>query len=397
MAQGGLQDENKNYMAGRGTTQFKWTPASGQAFHALGCQGLTVKDICFQWSNGSYQSGDGTEDAVAFMSIDGDDHDVPTRHAMFENCYFGAVSGGALDSNGPALSINKTVNLAFRSCLFVGGDMNVRSHHTNASDDFANVVEFTACRFSRNRSLLWPSIYGSGKSWAFRNCHWEPGQSGGVIWVMDTQIEAWEGLAFEDCWFGDVGGGPPPRAYIYFHGNGLRICGGFMALGGGYNMVYVNGSATGIHISGIQPDGVGASACLVDCTDFAASNIVIEALGKYASFNTPHILGTLTRAPLIDLQPYQGVTTSTTLLQEDHNRTIGVNATGGAVTITLPAVAAVGCRLTIKKIDASANSVTVQRAGSATIDGSTTYALAAQYKFVSVISNGSNWMITGSN
>jgi len=49
-------------------------------------------------------------------------------------------------------------------------------------------------------------------------------------------------------------------------------------------------------------------------------------------------------------------------------------------------------RQTIKKTDASANAVTVDGNGAETIDGSTTVSLAAQWDFITVVSNGTNWI-----
>lgn len=65
------------------------------------------------------------------------------------------------------------------------------------------------------------------------------------------------------------------------------------------------------------------------------------------------------------------------------------NATGGALAPVLPAAsAAAGQLLTYQKIDASGNAVTVTRAGSDTIDGATTVALAAQWDRVTLFSDG---------
>ena len=58
------------------------------------------------------------------------------------------------------------------------------------------------------------------------------------------------------------------------------------------------------------------------------------------------------------------------------------DATSGAFTITLPATATAGYIYTIKKVDASANAVTV----AGTIDGVTNYVLSNQYDSVTVIS-----------
>ena len=74
------------------------------------------------------------------------------------------------------------------------------------------------------------------------------------------------------------------------------------------------------------------------------------------------------------------------------------DATSSAFTITLPTAASKeGQTFTIKKMDGSANAVTVATTSFQTIDGSTTFILGAIYKFVSVVSDGSNWIIVGGN
>lgn len=73
---------------------------------------------------------------------------------------------------------------------------------------------------------------------------------------------------------------------------------------------------------------------------------------------------------------------------------IDVTATGK--TITLPtAVGITGRQYTIK-LTASGTG-TIATTTSQTIDGSSTYSLSAQYKYVTVVSNGSNWIITANN
>lgn len=67
---------------------------------------------------------------------------------------------------------------------------------------------------------------------------------------------------------------------------------------------------------------------------------------------------------------------------------VRVDATSAPVTITLPSALDRGGRqIGVKKVDASANAVTVARSGSDTIDGATTQSLAAQYSRLIVISN----------
>ena len=73
-----------------------------------------------------------------------------------------------------------------------------------------------------------------------------------------------------------------------------------------------------------------------------------------------------------------------------------VNFTSGTVTATLPtSVGATGKIYIIK--NSGTGVVTINTTSSQTIDGSTTYSLSSQYKYVQVMSNGSNWIITGNN
>jgi hypothetical protein len=73
------------------------------------------------------------------------------------------------------------------------------------------------------------------------------------------------------------------------------------------------------------------------------------------------------------------------------DETIRANAIGGALTITLP-VPLAGRRVTVKKIDASGNAVTLN-AGAVTIDGAGTLVLAAQWNYATVEGDGSNWLV----
>jgi hypothetical protein len=87
-----------------------------------------------------------------------------------------------------------------------------------------------------------------------------------------------------------------------------------------------------------------------------------------------------------------GKTTTYTITFSD--ATVTGDATSGAFTVTLPSAATVtGVEFTIKKIDASANAVTVGTTSSQTIDGITTYSLASRWSTITVQSDGSNWLI----
>jgi len=95
-------------------------------------------------------------------------------------------------------------------------------------------------------------------------------------------------------------------------------------------------------------------------------------------------------------QPTAAKTGAYTVVETDIGKTILVDATGGAVTITLLAAATAGdgFALTVKKVDASANAVTVDGDASETIDGATTYVLTEENEAVTVETDGTDWYST---
>jgi hypothetical protein len=70
-----------------------------------------------------------------------------------------------------------------------------------------------------------------------------------------------------------------------------------------------------------------------------------------------------------------------------------VDATGGTVVLTLPSAIGQHKRLTIKKIDSSANAVTLTPVLSQTIDGAGTLALTTQWQIAAIASDNANWFI----
>lgn len=93
---------------------------------------------------------------------------------------------------------------------------------------------------------------------------------------------------------------------------------------------------------------------------------------------------------------YRAVTTADTATTAD--QIILCDATAGAFSETLYPVASNGGRtIWIVKTDVSANAVTVDGNASETINGSTTFALTAQYKRVELFCTGSAWLILNSN
>jgi hypothetical protein len=74
------------------------------------------------------------------------------------------------------------------------------------------------------------------------------------------------------------------------------------------------------------------------------------------------------------------------------------DAATASFTITLAtAVGNSGQLFTFKKTDSSVNTITIDANASETIDGSLTYVLSTQYKYVTIYSNNANWLVMGNN
>lgn len=86
------------------------------------------------------------------------------------------------------------------------------------------------------------------------------------------------------------------------------------------------------------------------------------------------------------------VTASRTLSAADF--CVLADATGGAVTLTLPSAVGLDARpRRFKRLNAGANAVTIAAAGSETIDGAATKSLASQYATLALIPTGSGWAV----
>lgn len=147
-------------------------------------------------------------------------------------------------------------------------------------------------------------------------------------------------------------------------------------------------TAYGIYFSTPTTDGAGSNinwngdtnlyrsasdTLRTDDTMSIGQNLLVEGASKF---------GSVTRTSAVTL------TTSSQKYQI-------VDASSGAITITLPSTTTAGYEFTIKKIDASANAVTV----AGTIDGAVNFVLASRYKYVTLISTttAGTWYIVANN
>ncbi|MFC1893763.1 hypothetical protein ACFLYR_07055 [Chloroflexota bacterium] len=82
----------------------------------------------------------------------------------------------------------------------------------------------------------------------------------------------------------------------------------------------------------------------------------------------------------------------------DNDSIIAGDASSGAFTVAMPtAVGIAGRQYTVKKTDSTGNAVTIDPWGTETIDGRVSYYLDTQWKYLTIVSDGADWLIVANN
>lgn len=154
----------------------------------------------------------------------------------------------------------------------------------------------------------------------------------------------------------------------------------FQWLNAYFRKVFLNSTAT---IDGASP---GVLQVVGDLRITAAGT-------NSASVPTLSSTNTLTNKTFNGIR-FASVTKTANYTATTSDHTIRFDATSGNLTCPLPAAAAcVGLVLVMKKIDGSANTVTIDANGTETIDGALTLVIASQYTSFTIQSNGTGWDI----
>lgn len=152
--------------------------------------------------------------------------------------------------------------------------------------------------------------------------------------------------------------------------------------------------------------GTGSDSGNVLYSTSARSNVPCRYLG-YFRIDSMTTAGTWTAPTLAALfakneitasgsLPFSSITSGTTLTAE--NSFVSMDSTGGAFTVTLPPASVCAGRVfKLLKTDTSSNVITVDGNASETIFGKTTVGLVGKNDFISIISNGSNWVSADSD
>jgi len=156
-------------------------------------------------------------------------------------------------------------------------------------------------------------------------------------------------------------------------------------------------SASNVSIS-IAPSQINAAipnSSLAN-SSLTIGNVTISLGGTATSIGNLTLSNvTITSGSISNIAIGAAITTKNTAYTATaSDETILANVSAGAFAITLPtAVGATGKTYCIKKIDSSANAVTVNTTSSQTIDGATSRLLTNQYDAIQVQGDGSNWFI----
>ena len=134
--------------------------------------------------------------------------------------------------------------------------------------------------------------------------------------------------------------------------------------------------------------GVYSGAAQADTTAQPSTIVVRDSSSGIAA---AQVLGSELKTSAILTLPAP-VAKTTTFTADGTTVVYEVDGTGGAFNATLEAAAAVTGRIHIFiRTNTAGSAVTVKGNASELINGSNTYALSAQYKWVMVISNGTSW------
>lgn len=166
-----------------------------------------------------------------------------------------------------------------------------------------------------------------------------------------------------------------------------------VGLGGANTQYSINGFGyTSMDTSNMHNTDVGLYVDVVGVTNTNATVVAAVMKGGNVGVGTSQPNSTLTVTGSVStntirnlVTPYNVATSDSVMLMDTSSNNIFVN---------LPnAGSCFGRRLSIKKTDATANTVTITPAGVQVIDGAATKVLVTQYASVDIVSDGLNWYI----
>jgi hypothetical protein len=125
-----------------------------------------------------------------------------------------------------------------------------------------------------------------------------------------------------------------------------------------------------------------------------SDNYVASGLENVSIINSDNQEVTESNTTIIDGKKTWHYVDATTTYTTSDREFVLADATSGAFTVTLPKPGvSTDVWINVKKVDSTANAITIDATGSITIDGSATQTLSTQYDSVDFYCDGSNWHI----
>lgn len=189
--------------------------------------------------------------------------------------------------------------------------------------------------------------------------------------------------------------------YYYYNGVDWSSIAGLTALNVSAPLTTTGGTSPTIGLSlplTVGQGGTGATTFATNGILYGSGTSPISSNSTFVRHNTTGYIGINSSAPNSWL--YVNGSFATALTTKSTSYTPGASdnviLANSSNPITLPTAASITGRVyTIKNIYNGA--VTINTTSSQTIDGASSYSLSAQYKYVTVISNGANWFIIANN
>lgn len=295
---------------------------------------------------------------------------------------------------------------------------------TRLSDNFALVVrdtgfriQFNGCKVEAYSMQNMNQVYLNNASLVLNYCYIDANNATNIVVLTDYKGSS---LDFVGCIFDRCSSNAILNNYEcskiwlqngtrFYKGStnptsGISLACGFILIGATYGKVLIDVGSSGITLS--RTAFIQGTSGLVFGSNVATPIsshlglidggrlLVQDYLGvNISDYNYLNLHSRLQVQGSVATQ-VTTVTANTTLGVGHH--IVLVNASGGNRTITLPDATTCGGRqYIVKKIDSSANTVTVTAQTGQTIDGQSSVVLNTQYQFIKIVSNGQNWFKIG--
>jgi len=371
-------------------SELLYTGSSTHFVNATISKNFTVENLRVRYNNASFTG--------ILVDVTGTDYSTNcTLAPQFRNSHLTGTSGTA--TGALLVSLNFSIEADFFRTRFDYMSSGIRGYADANSSVVPTAVSIRRCRFGNHSTGY--AIINPGKNWVIDDATvFEPRTDGhGAAIGFSTSSGTCENLTIDGVGFWADALVASSWIDIQAAIKNLSIVHCRIELASVGTFLKVLRPITGCELANNRVTGATGATWLNPGSDtidgLIDENNTFDS-GITTTYSRTNVYaGPIYAAPYADLHPSATSAYTIGSRREIHP----CDATSAAFAVTLPAASTYqGRKLTIKKTDSSGNAVTVARAGSDTIDGATTYALSAQWKYVTLVSDGSaSWFVIANN